>query len=120
VEYEHSAVAIIPCSDLDATQAFYEKLGFAATSAFDAHGYRILHDSKGASVHLTRVAPGWVDPERNAHGLYFYSENVEALAASLGLRAETKPWGLREFSVSDPDGTLVRVGWPTGADVQRP
>jgi hypothetical protein len=26
---------------------------------------------------------------------------------------EDKPWGMYEFAVSDPDETLVRVGWPT-------
>ncbi len=26
---------------------------------------------------------------------------------------EAKPWGMFEFAVSDPDETLVRVGWPT-------
>jgi hypothetical protein len=26
---------------------------------------------------------------------------------------EDKPWGIYEFAVSDPDETLVRVGWPT-------
>ena len=109
---KHCAVAIVPCSDLDASQAFYERLGFAATSTYEAHGYRILHDPLGASVHLTRVDREWVDPKRNAHGLYLYSENVEALAAGFGCRAQIKPWGLREFAVSDPDGTLVRVGWP--------
>ena len=67
---------------------------------------------KGASIHLTRVDPGSVDPERNAHGIYFYAEDVEALAAAMGCRAEHKPWGLIEFAISDPDGTLVRVGWP--------
>jgi catechol 2,3-dioxygenase-like lactoylglutathione lyase family enzyme len=112
VEFKHSAVAIVPASDLDASQSFYERLGFTATSVYDAHGYRILHDSNGASVHLTRVQPGVVDPHRNAHGLYLYSEDIEALAARMGCRAQTKPWGLREFAISDPDGTLVRVGWP--------
>lgn len=108
----HSAVAIVPCNDLDESQAFYERLGFAAVSVYEAHGYRILRDRQGASLHLTRTEPGWVVPERNAHGVYFYAENVEALAAEFGARAETKPWGLREFAVSDPNGTLVRVGWP--------
>ena len=23
-----------------------------------------------------------------------------------------QPWGMYEFAVSDPDGALVRVGWP--------
>jgi hypothetical protein len=26
---------------------------------------------------------------------------------------EDKPWGMYEFSLSDPDGTLVRIGWPS-------
>jgi catechol 2,3-dioxygenase-like lactoylglutathione lyase family enzyme len=111
-QFTHAAVPIVPASDLDASQAFYEKLGFAATSIYPAQGYRILHDPRGASVHLTRVEPGWVEKERNAHGIYFYSEDVEALAARVGARARTMPWGLKEFAVSDPDGTLVRVGWP--------
>ena len=108
----HSAVAIVPCSDLDASQAFYEALGFQATSIYPHHGYRILHDAPGASLHLTQAPPGWMVPERNAHGVYFYAEDVEALAAATGCRAERKPWGLVEFAISDPDGTLVRIGWP--------
>jgi hypothetical protein len=31
----------------------------------------------------------------------------------LGKGPEEKPWGTYEFAVSDPDQTLVRVGWPT-------
>ena len=112
MDLKNSAVAIIPCNDLDERQAFYERLGFVATSIYHAHGYRILHDGEGASVHLTHTDPGLVVPERNANGLYLYSDNVEALASEFGCRSEVKPWGLREFAVSDPNGTLVRVGWP--------
>lgn len=112
MDIKHSAVAIVPCNDLDASQAFYEQLGFHATSIYPHHGYRILHDAKGASIHLTRVDRGSVDPERNAHGIYFYAEDAEALAAALGCTIERKPWGLIEFAISDPNGTLVRIGWP--------
>jgi catechol 2,3-dioxygenase-like lactoylglutathione lyase family enzyme len=108
----HSVVAIVPCNDLDESQAFYEKLGFLATARYDAHGYRILHDSQGASIHLTQAPPGWVIPGQNSHGLYLYSANLEELARTFGCNAQAKPWGLREFAVSDPNGTLVRVGWP--------
>lgn len=111
--FVHSAVAIVPCSNLDASQAFFEKLGFLATSVYPHQGYRILHDGGGASVHLTQVEADWVVPERNSHGIYFYAENVVALAAGMGCRAERKPWGLVEFAISDPDGTLVRIGWPS-------
>lgn len=112
MEFRHQAVPIIPCSDLDESQAFYERLGFTLTSNYEEQGYRILHDAKGASLHLTKVEPGWVDPQRNAHGVYFYSEEVETLAAAFGCLAPAKPWGLKEFALSDPDGTLVRIGWP--------
>ena len=112
MEPQHSAVAILPAHDLDESQAFFERLGFGLASRYDAQGYRILRDSVGASIHLTKVDSGWVDAERNAHGLYLYSKDVDALAGEFGQTADQKPWGLREFAVSDPVGTLIRVGWP--------
>lgn len=107
-----SAAAIVPCNDLDESQAFYERLGLMATAVYEVEGYRILQDAGGASVHLARAVPGWVVPHRNPFGIYLYSPDVEALAAAFGLEAEAKPWGLREFAVTDPSGTFVRVGWP--------
>lgn len=112
MDLKHSLVPIIPCNDLDESQAFYERLGFLLESDFPAQGYRILRDSEGTDVHLTFTDPGWVIPERNAYGVYFYAENVGELAEEFGCKAETKPWGLHEFAVPDPSGTQVRVGWP--------
>ena len=109
---KRSAVAIIPCHDLDESQSFYERLGFVATAIYEAPGYRILQDPGGAAVHLTPAVPGWLAPERNPFGLYIYTPDVETLAERFNCKAEAKPWGLREFAVSDPNGTLVRVGWP--------
>jgi hypothetical protein len=38
---------------------------------------------------------------------------AEFRAEIIGKNApEEKPWGTHEFAVSDPDQTLVRVGWP--------
>jgi catechol 2,3-dioxygenase-like lactoylglutathione lyase family enzyme len=112
MEPKHAIVAIVPCNDLDESQAFYERLGFKATAIYEAQGYRILHDRGGATLHLTATVPGWVVPDRNPGGLYFYSRDVEALAAGFGVSAHPKPWGLIEFAVSDPNGMLVRIGWP--------
>ncbi|MEO6581850.1 MAG: VOC family protein [Sphingomicrobium sp.] len=114
MELKHSLVPIIPCNNLDESQAFYERLGFTLQSDYPAHGYRILRDGSDADVHFTHADLKWVIPERNAYGVYFYAENIEALAAEFWLQGETKPWGLREFAVSDPSGTLVRIGWPIG------
>ena len=57
-------------------------------------------------------------PGRNPFGLYLYLEDVDALAAEfedeiLKSGPEDKPWGMYEFALSDPDETLIRVGWPT-------
>lgn len=113
MDIKHSAVAIVPCNDLDLTQQFFARLGFQATSIYPHQGYRILHDAEGASLHLTRTEPGWVIPERNAHGIYLYSPKVKSLAKEFDVSTDVKPWGLTEFAVSDPNGLLVRVGWPT-------
>lgn len=111
MDQTQAAVPIVPCNDLDQSQAFYERLGFSLTSVFPLQGYRILHNEAGVSIHLTGTPEGWVVAERNAHGIYLYSKDVAAIAERFGKVAEPKPWGMREFAVSDPNGLLVRIGW---------
>ncbi len=117
----HALIAILPCNDLDASEAFYRRLGFTRPeSEKPAKGnddsYRMLSDGKGGHLHLTDAAEGWLVPGRNPFGLYFYTEDVDALAAEFaGEMIEKhgpghKPWGMYEFSLSDPDETLVRIG----------
>ena len=113
---QHQAAAILPCNDIDATQAFYERLGFAMTAGDP--GFRILADGKGWQIALRPAERGWVIPERNSHGLYLYCEDVDAVADRVReLIVEKgaphrKPWGMYEFAVGDPDGVLVRIGRP--------
>jgi len=113
----HRIVAIIPCNDIEASTAFYIRLGL---SVFSDHGrYRIFSDGKGWLLHLSSESPeGWVVPGRNPNGLYLYLEDVDGIAARVsdltgGVIPKHKPWGMYEFSLSDPDGTLVRIGWPS-------
>ena len=110
----HRVVAIVPSSDLDASEAFYRNLGFAVES--DYGDYRILADGRGWHLHLTQ-SPGWPRKvEDNPFGLYLYVEDVDAVADRVrDLIIEkgaphAKPWGTYEFAVSDPSGTLVRIG----------
>lgn len=114
--------AILPCNDLDASEAFYNRLGFFQDAAGkDAHdGYRMLSDGKGGHLHLNDAVEGWVVPGRNPFGLYLYTEDVDAVAETMRdriiereKRPMHKPWGMYEFAMSDPDDTLVRVGWPS-------
>lgn len=115
----HAITAIVPCNDIDASTAFYERLGLRVLS--DHGAYRILADGRGWSLHLSAEAPeGWVVPGRNPLGLYLTVEDVDAVAARVRHliigpeKAPThKPWGMYEFALSDPDETLVRIGWPS-------
>jgi len=115
----HHIAAILPCSDLEASTAFYERLGLSVVS--DYGRYRLLEDGKGWQLHLTNESgPTWPERDQNPFGLYLYSEQVDELAervrdAILGpVKAPThKPWGMYEFALSDPDETLVRIGWPS-------
>jgi catechol 2,3-dioxygenase-like lactoylglutathione lyase family enzyme len=116
--------AILPCNDLDASERFYNRLGFTRSASQwpppgEPDTYRLLSNGSGGYLHLTDAVEGWLVPGRNPFGLYLYLEDVDALAAEfqseiIGKQApEDKPWGMYEFALSDPDQTLVRVGWPT-------
>ena len=110
----HHAAAIVPARDLDASTAFYRRLGFEVTA--DHGHYVILSDDRGWDLHL-RAVDGWpARVEDNPLGLYLYVEDVDAIAdrvRDLVIEPGTpcaKPWGCYEFAVSDPDGVLVRIG----------
>ncbi len=112
----HCIVAIVPCNDIEASTAFYSRLGL---SVYSDHGrYRILSDGRGWLLHLSSEGPeGWLVSGRNPNGVYLYLEDVDGLAARvsdlfIAGGPEEKPWGMYEFALSDPDGTLVRIGWP--------
>jgi len=116
--------AIVPCNDLDASERFYNRLGFARPDSDrpapgEDDSYRILSNGQGGHLHLTEAVKGWVVPGKNPFGLYLYSADVDALAANFAddiIEAEgpsDKAWGMYEFALSDPDGVLVRVGWPS-------
>jgi catechol 2,3-dioxygenase-like lactoylglutathione lyase family enzyme len=108
-------VAVIPCNDLAASEAFYRLLGFRRHPNGEDHGdYVLLSDDGGAELHLTKAPDGWLITGKSPFGIYFYADNVEELASRLeGLLLHPprlQPWGMFEFAVSDPDENLVRVG----------
>ena len=114
---DHRIAAIVPCSDIEASEAFYKRLGLTVVS--DYGDYRILADGRGWHLHLNST-PGWPRKvEDNAIGLYLYVDDVDAVADQVREliieqgAPHQKPWGTYEFAVSDPNGTLVRIGRAT-------
>jgi hypothetical protein len=125
--------AVLPCNDLDASERFYNRLCFSRPecerpAAGEPDAYRMLSNGLGGHLHLTSAEAGWLLPGRNPFGLYLYFEDVDGLALEFkdelsGRHGpEDKSWGMYEFALSDPDETLVRIGWPTqlrGGRVER-
>ncbi|NHN84012.1 glyoxalase [Acetobacter musti] len=115
-----SVVAILPCNDLDAAEAWWNRLGFRRPVSRDDDDYRVLSDDVGASVHLTKTVEGWVVPGRNPFGVYICTPRVDELARAAedavvgpSRRPEHKPWGMYEIALNGPDDLLVRIGWPS-------
>jgi hypothetical protein len=116
--------AILPCNNLDVSERFYNRLGFTRLASENRQQnaqdeYRILSNGKDGNLHLTKAMEGWLVPGSNPFGLYLNIEEVDELAMAFRseLRGrsgpEDKPWGMYEFALSDPDETLVRIGWPS-------
>jgi putative intracellular protease/amidase/catechol 2,3-dioxygenase-like lactoylglutathione lyase family enzyme len=108
---------ILPAQDVARTREFYESLGFRA-GYFD-HRYEILRRGT-LVVHLE--AHDDLAPDANRTSCYWRVPDADALYqefAALGLPDEgiprltapfDEPWGMREFTIKDPAGNLIRVG----------
>jgi catechol 2,3-dioxygenase-like lactoylglutathione lyase family enzyme len=117
--------AILPCINLDASTAFFARLGFhrseqdiARVTPGEPDTYRILTNERGDDVHLTDCPEGWLVPGKNPFGLYLYVEDVDAVAremadVAIGKGAGHREWGMYEVALNGPDDVLVRVGWPS-------
>jgi len=42
--------------------------------------------------------------------VYLHVDDVDAVAATLGVEAQNMPWGMREIRVTDPAGNALRIG----------
>lgn len=107
---QQTLTAILPCNDMAVSRAFYEKLGFVVDG--DYGDYLIMAHPCGAELHLQPAVEGWLVPGQNPFALYFYIEDVDSVAASAGVKAADTDGGMYEAAFSDPDETLIRVGWP--------
>lgn len=116
-EIEFKSVSpVIPVLDLDAALERYRRLGFS-TELEEGPRYGFAERS-GVSLHLIEWSDH--DPARTGSHLYLYVSDADALYdewSNAGVEGElgelfNAPYGLREFSFRDPEGTLLRVGSP--------
>lgn len=108
-----SIIAIFPVLDMKNAASFYRSLGFKVHEYLDGE-YAWVMDSSREVLHLA-VVEG-LDRAANRAAAYLHVDDVDRWRATwvtAGVEAgavEDKSWGMREFSVRDPDGNLLRVG----------
>jgi len=71
----HGLTAILPCNDLDTSEAFYARLGFTRRGGDGNYG------GKGGHLHLNAAVENWLIPGRNPFGLYLHVEDVDEFAS---------------------------------------
>ena len=109
---------IMPSANINATEAFYGRLGFY-TVYKDPASY-LLMKREAAEVHFFHKPAH--DKWTCDHGAYLRPSDIDALStewSQLELpqsgiprfdTAEDKPWGMRELALLDLDGNLIRAG----------
>jgi hypothetical protein len=112
------AIPILPMRSVDETRRFLELMGFAVQIHHGPSPYAIA--CRGPlEVHFFHHPD--VDPLTSSAGCYLrvrdpdalHAEFVRSGAAAAARKIDpvaTKPWGMREFAVIDPNGSLLRIG----------
>jgi catechol 2,3-dioxygenase-like lactoylglutathione lyase family enzyme len=106
---------ILPVCDMPASIRFYEGAGFAVREYEPGGGYAFVHfdDESVFDLDLAEVP---IDPATNAAGCYVIVPEVDdwharLTAAGLPVTAlADQPWGMREFTLTDPSGNRLHIG----------
>lgn len=103
---------VVPVRDLDRAQQVVESLGLQV-QRWDAGYAWVLHDGSEV-LHLKVVTD--LDPASNHAEVYVFVDDVEQwhdrfVGAGLDPGpVASRPWGMREFGVTDHDGNHLRFG----------
>ena len=113
---------ILPSRNYDATEKFYKTLGFETPCRTEAPDYTWMILTRGDL--WLHFFPHDHDPAKSNWMVYLHLDDPDTWADAyrpMDLPQEGIPrvgdirdedWGMREFPIVDPDGTLIRVGRP--------
>jgi predicted enzyme related to lactoylglutathione lyase len=111
------ALPLLSSRDLQATAEFYGRLGFASRGAPHEEWDYLIIECDGCELHFAGQLLG----ERTPGSCFVYAEDIDALSErwreAAGDAARFTPlahtnYGMRAFTMFDPDGNEIRVGWP--------
>jgi predicted enzyme related to lactoylglutathione lyase len=102
----------LPVADMAGAVRFYEAAGFDVEQYDDGFAFVHFDDQ---SVFDLDLATG-LDPATNHAGCYVIVDQVDewhARFTAAGMQVtpvEDMPWGMHEFTLTDPSGNNIRVG----------
>lgn len=108
----------LPVADMDDAVRFCETAGLAVHRYDDGFAFVHLDDQ---SVFDLDLIPG-LDIAANRAGCYIITPDVDAWHSRLvdaGLNVSSvidQPWGMHEFTLTDPNGNNIRIGRTTDTD----
>ena len=116
------AIPILPSRSVNDTVAFFRRLGFEG----NVHGHGDYAILTRGTVELHFFTHHELRPAESSAMCYIRVSDVESIylafaSAELPRNGiprqdalEDKTWGMREFSIVDPDGNLIRIGQTLG------
>ena len=111
------ALPLLASADLDETAAFYRRLGFTNKGAPHEEWDYLIIEYDGGELHFTGPQLG----ERQPGSCFIYAEDIDGVYEQWTARAAGEArftplahtnYGMRAFTMFDPDGNEIRVGWP--------
>jgi uncharacterized glyoxalase superfamily protein PhnB len=120
-----SSTPTLPVADIAEAVMFYEKAGFGVRVHMDENGDGgdgfAFVDFDGQSVFDLDAAVDF-DANANRAGCYLITQHADSWHARMSLAGlpvtpiEDQPWGMREFTLTDPSNNNVRIGRPISSD----
>lgn len=102
-----------PLADVAAGVAYYrEVMGFSVN--YQMAGFAVMDRDRARILLITKT-----DQHKGIASCYIYVVDADALHTELSGRGAnveaapvSRPWGLREFRVFDPEGNILTLGQP--------
>ena len=115
-EHDWRPVPILPYRDAAVTAAFWTRSASASSTRRATTAY-LIAVRDGAELHFVDnpdldPAAGWfaATSPSDVDALHGSGRPRPASEGLSSLARRTEPWGLREMWLTDPDGTVVRLG----------
>jgi len=112
------ALPLLASADLEKTAAFYDRLGFKSKGAPPEEWDYLIIEYDGGELHFAGPLLG----ERTPGSCFVYAVDIDAVYADWTSRADGSSarftplahtnYGMRAFTMFDPDGNEIRVGSP--------